>query len=141
MSNRQIEEYNVVEKSNVEKKGADVSISKGDEKLIECFVPLKSGSFNGQFDGYELSECSKMSEEQIGDLYIQLQESIKNSTSSPTWITFSAIQCYLVQHLGFDIDSEIVKKFGELSHKQFRRWVDTIDWNFFTEPKIKKKEI
>ena len=119
MKTWQLEKYKVVEKCNLAKMGADVSISKGDEKLIECFVPSKSGSFNGPFDDYKLSECSKMSEEQIGDLYILLQESVKNSTSSPTYSTFSAIQCYLVQYLGFDIDSEIVKKFEELSSEHF----------------------
>lgn len=141
MKTWQLEKYKVVEKSNVEKKGEDVSISKGDEKLIECFVPSKSSSFNGPFDDYKLSECSKMSEEQIGDLYILLLKSVKNSTSSPTRSTFSAIQCYLVQYLGFDIDSEIVKKFEELVYEKFRRWVDSINmYSVGEKVKVKYKK-
>ena len=132
----QLGKYKVVEEHNNEKIGVDVSISEGQKKLIECFVSLKSGCFDGPFDDYELSECSEMSKEQIYDLYVLLQESVTNSTSSPTRNTFSAIQCYLVQRLGFDMDSKIVQNFEDLSCKLFERWIDEFGLNNFQDSSI-----
>ena len=129
----QLGKYKVVEEHNNEKIGVDVSIFEGQKKLIGCFVSLKSGCVDGPFDDCELSECSEMSKEQIYDLYVLLQESVTNSTSSPTRNTFSAIQCYLVQCLDFDMDSEIVRNFEKLSCKLLERWINGFDLNNFRD--------
>ncbi len=128
MSTWQLGKYTVVEEHNNEKIGVDVFIFEGQKKLIGCFVSLKSGCVGGPFDDCELSECSEMSKEQIYDLYVLLQKSVTNSTSSPTRNTFSAIQCYLVQRLDFGMDSEIVQNFEELSGKLFERWINESDY-------------
>jgi len=140
----QLGKYKVVEEHNNGKIGVDVSIFEGQKKLIGCFVSLKSGCVGGPFDDCELSECSEMSKEQIYDLYVLLQESVTNSTSSPTMNTFSAIQCYLVQCLDFDMDSEIVQNFEKLSCELFERWTNGFDLNNFQDssfppPFLKKR--